>query len=103
MLFKHQRYSYISLNDGASGIHFTPYSPTVTGYMCAGVAALPHTRVWVFGRVVAIALSLNDLTMRQTLRVVHHDEWCMHNKFNALHFPSGNGPLLSMLHFKGLL
>ena len=57
-------------------IHFTPYSPTFTLHMCAKFAALTifdtkSVAAWVFDQVVAIALSLNELTLWVRLKGVH--------------------------------
>ena len=64
--FKMYIFSHLAIN-------FTQYSPTVTWYMCDEFAAFTTfgtkaIYVLVFGRVVAIALSLNDLTIWVRLR-----------------------------------
>ena len=56
--------------------------------MCAKFAALTifdtkSVAAWVFDQVVAIALSLNELTLWVGLKGVHHDRWSMRNTFHA--------------------
>ena len=79
--------------------HIVPQSPGT----CVLRLQLYHKQSVGVWSSCSHCIKSKDLTMHQTLRAVHHDEWCMHNQFHALHFPSGNGPLLSMLHCKGLL
>ena len=73
---------YISAVFSHINMNFTSYSAPFTTSGTEDVA------VWMFGPVGAIASSFNDLTIWVTLR---------------LHFPRGNGSLLNMFHFNGLL
>ena len=51
---------YISAVFSLIAMNFTPYSPTVTEF---AALLLAPSCVWMFGQVVAITLSLNDLTI----------------------------------------
>ena len=54
-------------------MNLTPYSPTVTWYMCAKFAAFPTfgtkgVNVWVFGQVVVTTLYPKGLTIWVAMR-----------------------------------
>ena len=76
---------YISAVFSLITMNLTPYSPTVTWYMWAGFAAFTPfgtkgVNVWVFG---PCTISKWSDRMGCSVKVVHHDKWCMYNKFHT--------------------
>ena len=78
---------YISAVFWLIAMNLTPYSLTVTLYMCAKFAAFltfGRVNVWVsWSSCVHCTISKWSDRMDCDVQVVHHDKWCRYNKFHA--------------------